>query len=46
MPDIGVSALSLIFMQSESFLAYQRGLEQKHMSSNGPYGLSRLDHPF
>ena len=34
MADIGLSAFSLFFMQSESFLAYQRGLEQRHMTSN------------
>ena len=34
MADIGLSAFSLFFTQSESFLAYQRGLEAKHMASN------------
>ena len=34
MADIGLSAFSLFFMQSESFLDYQRGLEQRHMTSN------------
>ncbi len=28
MADIGVSAFSLFFMQSESFLAHQRALEE------------------
>jgi len=28
MADIGLSAFSLFFMQSESFLSYQRGLEE------------------
>ena len=34
MADIGLSAFSLFFMQSESCLDYQRGLEAKHMASN------------
>ena len=34
MTDVGLSAFSLFFMQSESFLAYQRRLEQGHSSSN------------
>jgi hypothetical protein len=34
MADIGLSAFSLFFMQSESFLAHQRRLEQGHGSSN------------
>ena len=34
MADIGLSAFSLFFMQSESFLAYQRGLEEGRKSSN------------
>ena len=34
MADIGLSAFSLFFMQSESFLAQQRRLEQGHGSSN------------
>jgi len=34
MADIGLSAFSLFFMQSESFLAYQRRLDQGHGSSN------------
>ncbi|MHB8304036.1 MAG: ISNCY family transposase, partial [Acidobacteriaceae bacterium] len=33
MADIGLSAFSLFFMQSESFLAHQRRLEQGHGSS-------------
>jgi hypothetical protein len=34
MADIGLSAFSLFFMQSESFLGYQRGLEEGAKSSN------------
>ena len=34
MADIGVSAFSLFFMQSESFLAYQRSLEEGRKTSN------------
>jgi hypothetical protein len=34
MADIGLSAFSLFFMQSESFLAYQRGLEEGRKTSN------------
>jgi len=34
MADIGVSAFSLFFMQSESFLSYQRSLEEGHKTSN------------
>jgi hypothetical protein len=34
MADIGLSAFSLFFMQSESFLAHQRRLEQGHGTSN------------
>jgi hypothetical protein len=34
MVDIGLAAFSMFFMQSESFLAYQRRLEQGHRSSN------------
>ncbi len=34
MVDIGLSALSLFFMQSESFLAYQRELEAGRKTSN------------
>ncbi len=34
MTDIGVPAFSLFFMQSESFLAYQRSLEEGHKTSN------------
>ena len=32
--DFGLSAFSLFFMQSESFLAHQRALEQGHSRSN------------
>jgi len=34
MTDVGLSAFSLFFMQSESFLAYQRQLGQGHSASN------------
>ena len=34
MADIGLSAFSLFFMQSESFLAYQRELEAGRKTSN------------
>ncbi len=34
MADIGLSAFSLFFMQSESFLSYQRGLEEGCKTSN------------
>ena len=34
MADIGLSAFSLFFMQSESFLSYQRGLEEGQKTSN------------
>ena len=34
MSDVGLSAFSLFFMQSESFLSYQRQLEQGHSASN------------
>jgi hypothetical protein len=33
MADIGLSAFSLFFMQSESFLSYERRLEQGHGTS-------------
>jgi len=34
MTDVGMSAFSLFFMQSESFLEYQRQMELGHSSSN------------
>ena len=34
MTDIGLSAFSLFFMQSESFLSHQRGLEEGRKTSN------------
>ncbi len=34
MADIGLSGFSLFFMQSESFLSYQRGLEEGRKTSN------------
>ena len=36
MADIGLSAFSLFFMQSESFLSYQRSLEEGRKTSNCP----------
>ena len=44
MADIGLSAFSLFFMQSESFLDYQRGLEQRHMTSNcqSLFGMAKI----
>ena len=44
MADIGLSAFSLFFMQSESFLEYQRGLEQRHMASNchSLFGMAKI----
>src|ERR1035438_9750465 len=34
MTDVGLSAFSLFFMQSESFLSYQRSLEEGRKTSN------------
>ncbi len=34
MADIGLSAFSLFFMQSESFLSYQRSLDEGRKTSN------------
>ncbi len=34
MADVGMSAFSLFFMKSESFLAYQRSLEAERQTSN------------
>ncbi len=34
MSDIGLSAFSLFFMQSESFLSYQRSLYEGRKTSN------------
>ena len=34
MSDVGMSAFSLFFMQSESFLAYQRSLDDERKTSN------------
>src|SRR5665647_2581046 len=34
MKDFGLSAFSMFFMQSESFLSYQRALEKGHGRSN------------
>ena len=35
MTDIGLSAFSLFFMQSESFLSYQRSLEESGEVAQG-----------
>ena len=42
--DFGVSAFSMFFMQSASFLAYQRGLEKGQGRSNGQtlFGIGRI----
>jgi hypothetical protein len=42
--DFGVSAFSMFFMQSGSFLAYQRALEKGQGRSNGRslFGISRI----
>jgi hypothetical protein len=49
MADVGLSAFSLFFMQSESFLSDQRHLEQGHGDSNGRtlFGIGKIptDHP-
>ena len=44
MADIGLSAFSLFFMQSESFLAHQRGLEEGRKTSNCRtlFGMARI----
>jgi len=44
MADIGLSAFSLFFMQSGSFLAYQRELEAGRKTSNchGPFGMTAI----
>ena len=34
MADVGMSAFSLFFMQSESFLAHQRSLQDERKTSN------------
>jgi hypothetical protein len=36
MTDIGLSAFSLFFMQSESFLSYQRSLEEGRKTYSSP----------
>src|SRR5271157_5018928 len=42
--DFGLSAFAMFFMQSESFLAYQRTLEKGHGRSNGQtlFGIGRI----
>ena len=42
--DFGVSAFSMFFMQSASFLAFQRGLEKGQGRSNGQtlFGIGRI----
>ena len=44
MADIGLSAFSLFFMQSESFLSYQRALEEGRKTSNCQtlFGMERI----
>ena len=44
MADIGMSAFSLFFMQSESFLEYQRALEERQATSNchSLFGMARI----
>ena len=44
MADIGLAAFSLFFMQSESFLSYQRHLEQGHGTSNcrSLFGIAKI----
>jgi hypothetical protein len=44
MADIGLSAFSLFFMQSESFLSYQRSLEEGRKTSNcqSLFGMERI----
>src|ERR1700679_1564729 len=44
MADIGLSAFSLFFMQSESFLSYQRRLEKGHGTSNchSLFGMNKI----
>jgi len=44
MADIGMSAFSLFFMQSESFLSYQRALEEGRKTSNCQtlFGMARI----
>jgi hypothetical protein len=44
MADIGLSAFSLFFMQSESFLSYQRSLEEGRKTSNCRtlFGMARI----
>ena len=44
MADIGVSAFSLFFMQSELFLSYQRSLEEGRKTVQSPYlfGMAKI----
>jgi len=44
MADIGLAAFSVFFMQSPSFLAHQRRLQEGHGRSNGEslFGLTRI----
>jgi hypothetical protein len=44
MADIGLAAFSVFFMQSPSFLAYQRHLEEGHGRSNceSLFGLTKI----
>ena len=45
MADIGLSAFSLFFMQSESFLAHQRALEEGRKAAVEHQMLGWLLHP-
>ena len=44
MADVGLPAFSLFFMQSESFLAYQRSLEDERKTSNcrSLFGMAKI----
>ena len=44
MADIGMSGFSLFFMQSESFLEYQRALEERLATSNchSLFGMTKI----
>ena len=44
MGDIGMAAFSMFFMQSESFLAHQRSLEERRKTSNcqSLFGMSKI----
>jgi hypothetical protein len=44
MVDIGLSAFSMFFMQHESFLSFQRRMEESHGASNcpPPFGIKAI----